>query len=256
MPVSEPSKYTTLWSQSGIRFDIPQAADPVTGKAGFDVGFSSINMASEAAGGIPPWGQDFNGILYSLTRACQYVQAGGAPTFDALFAAAVGGYAANAKVTASDGKTVFRCVMNGNTNNPNTDETGWVKEAQDVSDILDLGTCAQRDVGSGAGNVPDMGYFLYGSSSPANGRFSTPGGIVQTGKAGSLSNGDVNITFDAPFDRDYVIVGMHSGTGPAVVYEEFTSHGLGGTKLKITKLDGTPPSAGAIVRWVAVQINL
>lgn len=127
MPVSEPSKYTTLWSQSGIRFDIPQAADPVTGKAGFDVGFSSINMTSEAAGGIPPWGQDFNGILYSLTKSAQYTQAGGIHTFDAALAAAVGGYAVNAMIKADSGLIFFINKIPGNASNPNSGGDGWIR---------------------------------------------------------------------------------------------------------------------------------
>lgn len=126
MPVSEPSKYTTLWSQSGIRFDIPQVADPVTGKAGFDVGFSSINMASEAAGGIPPWGQDFNGILYSITKAVQYGQAGGLPTFDSGFASAIGGYEKGAIIIGDDKETIWQCETSGNLSNPNLGGIGWV----------------------------------------------------------------------------------------------------------------------------------
>lgn len=126
MPVSEPSKYTTLWAQSGIRFDIPPAADPMTGKAGFDVGFSSINMASEAAGGIPPWGQDFNGIFYSLTKAAQYTQAGGVPTFDAALAAAVGGYGKGAVVIGDDGSTLWQNEVSGNTSNPNVGGANWI----------------------------------------------------------------------------------------------------------------------------------
>lgn len=126
MPVSEPSKYTTLWSQSGIRFDIPAAADPVTGKAGFDVGFSSINMASEAAGGIPPWGQDFNGILYSLTKAAQYTQAGGIPTFDLSLSASVGGYGKGAVVIDDDRDTLWQCVVDGSTSSPNEGSSDWV----------------------------------------------------------------------------------------------------------------------------------
>lgn len=131
MPVSEPRKYTTLWAQSGIRFDIPDAADPATGKAGFDVGFSSINMASEYAGGIPPWGQDFNGIFYSITRSVQYTQAGGIPTYDETLALSVGGYAVNAMVKADSGLAFFINKVAGNQSNPNTGGSGWVRFGPD-----------------------------------------------------------------------------------------------------------------------------
>lgn len=126
MPVSEPSKYTILWAQSGIRFDIPAAADLVTGKAGFDVGFSSINMASEAAGGIPPWGQDFNGIFHSLTSAAQYTQSGGLPTFSNDLAAAIGGYGKGAILGGADGVTIWQNITDGNFDNPDLGGSGWV----------------------------------------------------------------------------------------------------------------------------------
>lgn len=127
MPVSEPNKYTTLWAQSGTRFDIPSAADPVTGKAGFDVGFSSINMTSEAAGGIPPWGQDFNGILYSITRAIQYVQSGALPTFSSDLSTATLGYKKGAMLIGLDGVTVWQNEVDGNTTDPDSiSASGWV----------------------------------------------------------------------------------------------------------------------------------
>lgn len=102
--------------------------------------------------------------------------------------------------------------------------------------------------------IPD-GAFTYASSSPSNGYFNTPGSLVQTGVALSDSSGSAKITFQIPFPRDYIIIGIHSGTGPAIVYEVYTSHGLNDTTLKISKLDGTPPTSGAQIKWIAVMVK-
>ena len=49
-------------------------------------------MTPIAAGGVPPFGQDMNGILNQITEVLQWQQAGGYWQFDANFAAAIGGY--------------------------------------------------------------------------------------------------------------------------------------------------------------------
>ncbi len=126
MSVPEPSKILTPWATSGLKNQIPQAANPVTGNAGYDQGFPAINMTAKEAGGIPPFGQDFNGILNDITSALQFFQAGGVPVYDQSFALAVGGYATGAMVLGSDGLTQYQNQVNGNTSNPNTGGAGWL----------------------------------------------------------------------------------------------------------------------------------
>ncbi len=126
MSVPEPSKILTPWATSGLKNTIPPAANPVTGNAGFDQGFPAINMTAKEAGGIPPFGQDFNGILFSITEILRYVQAGGLPSFSAPLASAVGGYGKGAIVVGSDGFTVFQNTIDGNTTNPSSGGAGWV----------------------------------------------------------------------------------------------------------------------------------
>lgn len=126
MSVPEPSKILTPWATSGLKNNIPQTANPVTGNAGYDQGFPAINMTAKEAGGIPPFGQDFNGILFSITEALRYMQAGGQPYFSAELATAIGGYPQGATVIGSDGLTLWQNQVDGNTNNPNTTPTNWV----------------------------------------------------------------------------------------------------------------------------------
>ena len=125
MSVSEPGKIITPWAESGLKNTIPPAANPATGRAGFDQGFSAINMTAKEAGGIPPFGQDFNGIFYEVTNILRYMQAGGQPTFDASLATAIGGYPKGAMVLGSDGVTLWQSRVDSNFTNPNTDSSGW-----------------------------------------------------------------------------------------------------------------------------------
>lgn len=125
MPVSEPSKILTPFATSGLKNTIPQAANNVTGNAGYDQGFPAINMTAKEAGGIPPFGQDFNGIFNDLTKAIQFIQAGGIPTYNSAFATAVGGYAKGAVIIGADGETLYQNLTAGNTTNPNTGGANW-----------------------------------------------------------------------------------------------------------------------------------
>jgi hypothetical protein len=129
MSVSEPGKIITPWAESGLKNPIPPASNPATGRAGFDQGFSAINMTAKEAGGIPPFGQDFNGIFYEITNILRYMQAGGQPTFSSALATSIGGYPKGAMVLGSDGVTLWQSKVESNSDNPDTTPTNW----QDIS---------------------------------------------------------------------------------------------------------------------------
>lgn len=62
------------------------------GAASFETGFVPDNFTAVSAGGVPPFGQDFNGLLNVMTAWQQWAQAGGANVYNTDFASAVGGY--------------------------------------------------------------------------------------------------------------------------------------------------------------------
>lgn len=156
MSVSEPGKIITPWAESGLKNTIPPAANPATGRAGFDQGFSAINMTAKEAGGIPPFGQDFNGIFYEVTNILRYMQAGGQPTFDAALAAAIGGYPKGAMVLGSDGVTLWQSKVDSNSTDPNTDPSDW--GTFDIGLKADLAEPGGSDIvgfqQAGAGSTP------------------------------------------------------------------------------------------------------
>lgn len=126
MSVSEPNKILTPWATSGLKNVIPSAANPVTGRAGYDLGFPAINMTAKEAGGIPPFGQDFNGILNEITKILQFIQAGGTPSYSSSLSSAVGGYAKGAIVMSTNGGTLWQNTTNGNATDPDSGGANWV----------------------------------------------------------------------------------------------------------------------------------
>lgn len=128
MPISAPTQIAVPFATSGLKNTIPANANNTTGNAGFDLGFPSINMTATTAGGIPPFGQDFNGILFSITTALQYLEAGGSFPFNSTFSTAIGGYPLGAIVSRTDGTGLWRNVSANNTTDPEAGGAGWQPE--------------------------------------------------------------------------------------------------------------------------------
>jgi len=135
MPISTPSQITVPFATSGLKNPIPATANPVTGNAGYDAGFPATNMTPKEAGGIPPFGQDFNGILFDITTAIQYLEAGMQFPYSSSFATAVGGYPLGAIVTRTDGTGFWRNTAPNNTTNPETFGAGWQPEGSGITTV-------------------------------------------------------------------------------------------------------------------------
>lgn len=111
----------------GVTLPIPVAPDPVVGSASFDEGFPPATMVDiESEGGVPPYGQDMNGILYMITAYIALLQAGQRVNFEAAAAAAFVGYAVGAEVaSAATPGRVWVNQLDANVNDPDVDDTGW-----------------------------------------------------------------------------------------------------------------------------------
>lgn len=153
MPINIPKIITRAWASLGSRFDIPENADASTGKAGYAQGFSEINRTPLEAGGIPPWGQDMNGVLYDLSSAIQYQQSGVLMPFNSAFATAIGGYAVGAIVSdASDNSILW---INGTANNL-AHPTGWTNTSLKQATEAIQGTtkiATQAEVNAGTSEI-------------------------------------------------------------------------------------------------------
>ncbi len=118
-PVTRPSNYSLPFASSGTKNTIPTAATG-TGKASFTDGFPAVTMLPLTAGGIPPEGKDFNGILYDITTHTIWVNAGGQYQFDAALSTAIGGYPVSMVLQSNDGLSSYVNVLANNTTDFNS----------------------------------------------------------------------------------------------------------------------------------------
>ncbi len=100
--------------------DIPTASQigVNAGYASLTDGFVPLNMTDINVGGIPPFGQDMNGILYAATSAIQWLQAGQRPIYNSQFAIDIGGYPQKAVLGNSAGTYLWTSTADSNLTNP------------------------------------------------------------------------------------------------------------------------------------------
>lgn len=135
MSISVPTKIPVPWATSGLKNTIPATSDPVTGLAGYDQGFTAINMTPRTAGGIPPFGQDFNGIFYAVTEALRYLETGALFPYDGTFATAVGGYPIGSLLQRTDSYGLWRNISANNTTDPEAFGAGWIPEGSGIATV-------------------------------------------------------------------------------------------------------------------------
>lgn len=129
MSLSAPAQLTLGFAENGTKNTIPNASQIgiTPGAASFNDGFPPVTRQPVAAGGVPPFGEDMNGVLYQVSKALQWEQAGGRYVFASAFATAVGGYPLSGVVQSSDGLGSWLNTTANNTNDPEAVATpnGW-----------------------------------------------------------------------------------------------------------------------------------
>ncbi|OBU12999.1 hypothetical protein AYY18_14145 [Morganella psychrotolerans] len=83
-------------------------------QATWDQGFGQITMLPVAAGGLPPKGQDFNGIFNQLSENIVYLSQGGRFKFSAEYAESIGGYPKGAILQSDDEKKEYQSLIGNN----------------------------------------------------------------------------------------------------------------------------------------------
>lgn len=135
---SIPPKFPIPWGNSAgsayIR-SIPEASQiGVTNcAASLTDGFPPLTFTPSSAGGCPPFGQDFNGILKQVTQWSQWVQAGGPIFYDSAFAASIGGYP-KGTILSSTIVPGYRWLSTteNNSTDPDAGGAGWVQDPGQV----------------------------------------------------------------------------------------------------------------------------
>ncbi len=96
------------------------------GAASLTDGFVPLNMTPPASGGIPPFGQDTNGILKQITQWNQWQQAGAPVFYDGTFSTAIGGYPKGAMLMAAAGGGWWVSTVDNNVSDPDTGGGNWL----------------------------------------------------------------------------------------------------------------------------------
>jgi hypothetical protein len=137
IPMQEP--FGTNSVSGNITYPIPTPtqlpANP--GRASLNDGFPPLCFQAIASGGIPPTGEDFQGILFWLSAYCVALQAGLIPIYDSGFATFIGGYPVNAQLQKASGVGTWTNLVAGNTSDPDTGGSGWIGSIPQGSGYLD-----------------------------------------------------------------------------------------------------------------------
>lgn len=205
IPDWTPKKFAESATGSYVRAVPQTTVDPAA--ASFDLGFPPQTFTDEGAGGTPPDGRDFNGILKYLSAWAQWVGLGGPVAYNPAVAAA-GGYPKGARVlSATRFARIWISTVDNNVTNPDAGGAGWVS---DVSTTYSDFTIA----GSGTVTVPAWASHAEvhlvgagGGGAGAGSGFSGGGG-----GAGGYSFGVINVT---PGGSIAYSVGAGGNGGPA-----------------------------------------
>lgn len=126
---SEPPKIVLPFANSGTKNTIPVASQIgiTDGAASLTDGFPPLTLTPKSAGGVPPFGQDMNGILYAVSAIARWASAGAGYVYDAEFAADanVSGYPKGARILRTDGAGYWINTISGNTSDPEAGGAGW-----------------------------------------------------------------------------------------------------------------------------------
>jgi hypothetical protein len=126
IPAKFPITFASSAGGSFIR-TVPQTPTGTPGQASLQTGFPPENFSPVSTGGVPPFGQDFNGILQQITAWNQWQAASGIVPYDSTFQTAIGGYPQNAIVqSATTLGIIYLCTVDNNLTNPDSAGAGWV----------------------------------------------------------------------------------------------------------------------------------
>ena len=198
------------FAQSGDKNTIPlerAIADPIY-RASWKAGFPPYTRLPKDLGGEAPDGLDFNGVLNILSQAVVFLQKGNAYQFDASMAP----YPIGALVRSNDNLTTYQSTVPNNSNNPNSNMTGW-------------------RVYNGSGFIVDN--LTTNDSTKA--LSAAQGKALQDGKLGKTENA-VSAT-KLQTARTIAILGAVTGT--ATSFDGSADVAITTTSLDATKLSGT-----------------
>jgi hypothetical protein len=170
-------------AQKGLVNAIPVAS--ASPNASYADGFPILTMTNPTAGGVPPAGADFNGILNAITTFQCWANAGGQFPFNATLATAIGGYPIGAVLQLNGGLGCVVSTVSGNSYDPN----GAAPFTNGWAPYCGAFPAGQVLVGSGTGTVGNAsltyaGGVLKSTDTTMSTTSGTTGALVLSGGIG------------------------------------------------------------------------
>jgi hypothetical protein len=124
-----PTLVPLAFAANGTKNTIPENSQiSITpGAASLNDGFPPLTFTPIAAGGVPPAGADFNGVLNLITQTIRWSQGGGMFGYNSAFAtdSNVGGYPRGALLLNTARTGLWLNATDNNATNPDTGGAGW-----------------------------------------------------------------------------------------------------------------------------------
>ncbi|HEK0789605.1 TPA: hypothetical protein SMP78_003835 [Proteus mirabilis] len=140
--MKNPKLISKPFAQNGQKNVIPEKYETSmeSNQATWDQGFGQITMLPVSAGGLPPKGQDFNGILNQMCETIVHISKGGVFKFSTDYATAINGYPKGAILQSEDEKKYYQSLIDNNKVNFNTASQDQIKTSWKLvmtDDVLD-----------------------------------------------------------------------------------------------------------------------
>ena len=188
----------TPWATSAgvgnIQYPIPATSPGVPGRASFALGFPPETMLDPAGGGVPPFGEDHNGIMFTVTAILQAQQAGYFAKYNSAVSSALGGYWSGCVLRAADNKGLWLSTADDNVTNPDAAGAGWI--ALGIRTVFGR-TGPAITAQPGDYSSSQLGYIL--NVSGTSWERQSPDGWLEKGGVLSSTTGTDAITFGTAF---------------------------------------------------------
>lgn len=207
-----PTRVTVRWASAAggayVRPIPATQASPGDGSASFAKGFPPETFQPVASGGVPPFGQDANGIFNQLSAWAQWQAAGGAAQYNSAFSAAVGGYPKFAVLASTTPGRFWQSTVDNNTTDPDGGSaTNWTLI---VSPFSSIDNNASGYLQYPDGHILNYGFALAGSDGIADVVFKKPFASL------ILSSGATNETSGRALPAAFAAIGNYTLTGCSI----------------------------------------